>query len=713
MIGAVVGGLPSMRMGSALQSAELESLDGRRVVVVSGMPKTFPVVGRAPLLLAPGFEQSRDVDVVAECFEAERGVMAAARFFADAVCFGQGNETHRDSNDRFWSQSMHGGLMNFFQSSGILACEEEFGRSLGNIMNSCVVDLRGQVARAAVNSRPEYPEWMEQLPEVLKSEIAMNYLGKATPMAVSHLSTLSIAVSEINRTAPRKWTEPFVASPDGEPIYIYAPSWGNAPLYALLQVALKSGVFFLMPELHLWPEKERLRVGHFLQYESHRTDAVWTSLSRPLHPGYESGWEMFGRSSGYDVLSFFRERLHMSGMEGESRLKDLAYETPASLDDGHVLLRSASGWEVRPASLFPMEKLGRLSVRSVAARDGGALKENMSELKRQRDRQKLEKKRLTGNSGGKGHIVRIVEEIPELCAEEGKCSLYALGSETILLEDAAVLSEKAHLAVLGGYPGKPQQLFALYEKLWEAVIPPECEPFGPRVNAFLPLSVECGSTLRPRNGELKLFSPLLGKTVRLLTHGLESVSFRENPVAFGTWLAPQSVFLVRSLLKCVFLPEPSGDGGRYSESGGTMRSALPGVSARVLEDGRALSERSCALLERLEREGDFSAVLEEEDEIATIRSRLDNEAFNMMEELLESDALKGMWARRGFLRYDLGDVRAPGHPSNVFSLVDIKDLPPAEYTTQLQDGGFNNECILAFSRVFAMLLLNTGIKAAV
>ena len=124
-------------------------------------------------------------------------------------------------------------------------------------------------------------------------------------------------------------------------------------------------------------------------------------------------------------------------------------------------------------------------------------------------------------------------------------------------------------------------------------------------------------------------------------------------------------------------------------------------------------ERSCARLDRLEREGDFSAVREEEGEIAAIRSRLENEAFTMMRELHESDALKGMRARRGFLRYDLRDVRAPGHPSNVFSLVYIKDLPPEDYSEQLLDGGFNNECILAFSRVFAMLLLNTGIKTFV
>ena len=708
MIGAVVGGSSSMRIGSALRSAELESFNGRRVVVVSGVPEAFPVGGRIPLVLAPGFEQSRDVDVVAECGDAVRGVRAAAQFFADAVLFGQGNETYRDSNDRFWSESLIRGLINFFQSSGILACEEEFSRSLGKIMNSCVVDLREQVARAAANTKPGYPGWIEYLPEVLKSEIVMNYQGKATPMAVSHLSTLSLVVSDINRTAPQKWTEPFVSSPDGDPLLIFAPSWGNAPLYALLQVALKSGAFFLMPELHRWPEKERRRIGHFLQCESHRADAVWTSLSCPAHPGYESEWEMFGKSSGYDVLSFFRERLQMSGMEGESRLKDLAYETPASLDDGHVLVRSSSGWDVRPAPFFPMKKLVRLSVRPAENRDGGALKENMSELRAERDRVKLEKARIPGN--GNGHSVRIVEGIPELCAQEGKGSLYAMGSEKILLEDAAGLSEKAHLAVLGGYPEKPQQVFAVYEKLWEAVIPPESEPLGPRVDAFLPLSVEFGSTLFPRNGELELSSSLLGKTVRLVVHGLESVSFEDTPVAFGTWLAPQSVFLVRSLLKTVFLPQPSCDGGRYSESGGTMRSALRGDAARVLEDGQELFDRSCALLERIEREGVFSAVREEEEEISAISARLEEDAADMMDLLHEGDTLKGKLAKRGLLRYDLRDIREPGHPLNVFSLVDTKGLPPDDYRARLIDGGFDDKCVRTLDRVFALLLLNTGIK---
>ena len=82
----------------------------------------------------------------------------------------------------------------------------------------------------------------------------------------------------------------------------------------------------------------------------------------------------------------------------------------------------------------------------------------------------------------------------------------------------------------------------------------------------------------------------------------------------------------------------------------------------------------------------------------------------MMDRLLAGDTLKGKPAKRGVLRYDLRDVREPGHPSNVFSLVDTKGLPPDDYRARLIDGGFDDKCVRTLDRVFALLLLNTGIK---
>lgn len=704
MIGGILGGSSSMRLGEALRCADVEGMKGRRVVVVSGGPEILPVGGQVPVILAPGCEGTRDVDIVAEFYEAERGCASAAALFANAAACGIGNEYHFDSNSAFWFESMRRGLENLFQAAGYIAMEEGRSRSLVRILCDCVKGLAGTKGKENANAL----YWMNFLPEEIKGELSTNYTGAGSSnMVASHISTISATVAGLRSTAPEKWTEPFVASPGGDPLFIHGPSWGDAAFYGLLHVALQAGAFFLFPELHRWTERDRRRAGYFLKCESSRADAVWTSLTAPSSSGFESGWEIYGRSSDRTVLRFFEETLLKTGGTGEFRLKELEFETPVSLDEGHVIVRSPAGWRSQECSLFstaglvPLRKEGALRPR------GGALEENLAEMAARMGKSS----RLDVSAEKENFLFRIIEAVPEFCGKKGELFFYMMNSEKIMVETESRLTRREHLAVVGGLPGRPGALFALYEKLWEAVVPPECEPLRPGVDVFLPLVAGLNAPLPPENGYLEFYCPLLGRHVLLAVHGMESISLGENPVAYGTWLEPRRIFLVRSLLRSVVPPRGDGPEVMYPEKDEASSLRLSEEAKDVMDEGRTLYGLCRGLLEEAGKRGELSAVRNRRKELEEKRECLEVMASSMMTSLLKSGPLGTMPERGGFRRADLRALGSLDTPSDLFSMVDAGGLPPAGYRETLMGEIGRVEFTRAFDLVCALHLLNTGVTA--
>jgi len=245
MIGAVFGGTPSMRLGALLKDADLEALSGRRVVVLSSLPEVPPVSGCSPRLLAPSFEQSHPVDIAAECYAAVSGAEAAASLFAEGCLSTEGASVNRTSNDRHWSGNLRLGLQNLFRASGILSAQN--GNSLVRTLTDCVDDMNSLAGdRSEFKSSSKAPRWMDALPQEIRRHLEGIYLKGHSDTVRSNFRTLMPLLEEIRATAPDMWTEPLLADPDGEPLFVHTPDWGEGPLALLLRVCILSArTFFL------------------------------------------------------------------------------------------------------------------------------------------------------------------------------------------------------------------------------------------------------------------------------------------------------------------------------------------------------------------------------------------------------------------------------------------------------------------------------------
>lgn len=695
MMGGILGGSASMRFGEAVRQAEMESCRGRQVLIVSGVPKTFPLRGSLPEILAPGYEGNRPVDVLAECYGAVRGVSGAESFFVNSVLSGEGGGVHRTSNDVYWFESMRAGLAALFRAAGILAAGEGKVRSLSRVLCGCFYDLNNCVGRAAANSAPSRPQWMDKLPEDVQRPLALNYLGKATPATYSHLSTLMATVEELGRAAPREWTEPFVISPGGRPLFVYAPAWESAACRVLLQVCVQRGYYLLLPELHLWPEREIHRMGYFLQSAAKKTDCLWTSSSVPLHPGFDTDWEIFGKSGALDVQGYFRARLNAIGVEGETRLKELQFETPASLDESHALLRTLSGWRADPCASFEERLFSPLERPRTALGGESLFEENLAELAG-REHEYLPGmeygERISGTAippEQPAAFVRLVRGVPRV--KDGACTM---DGANILLKDVSV-SANGHAALLAAKTPDPQPPVALYETAWTAAIPPEKEVSRPRVDAFLPVLI--GKSPSPVDGVMEAYSSLFRENVRLILCGWNDDFRKGFYTAFGTWIEPRKTFLVRSLLKPVlpedgkvpFLPRNAGVWGAVQESAEKLRSFLNGTL-------------------KMETEASGEAVLSPEDrkELTRLRSAYETMASLAMETLHNGGTLEERLERKGFVQIGLDALDTSGKSPEALCAIDSSGWLPADYRERLRKNERGEDCVRAFDGVFASLLLN-------
>ena len=731
MIGGILGGTASMRLGSALRNAEMESMNGKRLLIVSALPRLFPVAGGLPEALAPGFAHNRPVDVLAESYASVQGVDAAAAFFSEAALSGQGGGVHRDSNDVYWFESMRSGLASLFRIAGLLACRKGETRSLNRILCDCFDDLYDAVSRTSPNGTPERPKWLEIIPEEVRRPVQLNYLGKAGPSTYSHLSTLAVAVGELRRGAPESKTAPFAAMNDGAPLFIYAPAWGNAALNILLRICMRGNYALLLPEVHLWPEAELLRVGHALRYGASGCSVVWTSLSVPAHPAFDSDWEIFGKSSSSDVLGLFRARLNRYGAEGESRLKDLKYETLASLDDLHALQRTPSGWSIVPCTPFDERETVELEGEITSLSKEDIFLANMAELavfapeppaaigpeepfeeefspKAPRGSEKPLDSRTAGGSAGDKHKsgplsgnapeakVRIVEGVPETIGS-GKYGYCTINGETILLKDVCIDRIK-YVAVLGKEVGKPQCPLAFYEKLWSAVIPPEKEILGPRVDAFVPVVVDPEKASPAGDGSMEVYSPRYGRSIRLVFHGLREMPSEKEFTAFGTWKEPRSVLLVRSLLKPLApLPPVSGKRRRATR-------LLTGRWKEVYSSGERLRDFMETALDEL---SDPSGLSDETSEkLASLRSEYEENASLAMDRLHEDGKPEKRLENRGVVCLDMETLNNRDEAWEALCAADISSLPPAGYRERLKRRGLHEKYTGSLDAVFASLLLN-------
>lgn len=734
MIGGILGGTTAMRLGEALRHAEMESIKGQRVLVVSAVAKSFPVVGRMPEVLAPGYTGNRPVDVVAECYAAMQGVSAATKLFTDAAFSGEGGGVNRDSSDIYWFESMRSGMAALFQIAGILAVQDGHVRSLNRILCDCFDDLNDCVCNSSMNSTPSRPEWFKFLPEYVQRPLLLKYLGKTSPGTFSHLSTLAVAVEELRRGAPERWTKPFVVNSVSAPLFLYSTAWGNVSFHALLQICLRRGFFLLLPELHLWPESDLRRIGHVLKFAGCSTNIVWTSLSVPPHPGFETAWEIYGASGSSDVQVLFQARLNASGMETETRLKDMEFETPASLDAEHALLRSQSGWRTIPCAFFDERRMADLEGGCTALSGETFFDENMAEIavampknaaakifkedtgkraemgvelrRGNTDEPEGEKKigkdkpKLCTFSSKPGRTsVRVVEGMPDK-AVGGKFGYYSMNGEKLLFKNVMV-DKKNFVALLGGEVGEPQAPLALYEKLWTADIPPEREISYPRVDAFIPVNLNPGKELASIDGSVEMFSPRFGSNIRLVLHGLKCMSSEASVMAFGTWLEPRKVFLVRSLLKPLKPFSPS------SKDFSRRTPPLQGVWEAVHESGKKLRAMMEIALERMDGEaGTIGLHTDLREELAHLRSNYQEKASVAMDLLHNGGKPVKRLGNRGIFQMDLRDLCTSKDPKEVLCAVDSSGLPPADYRERLRKRKLGVEFISAFDGVFASLLLN-------
>jgi len=694
MIGAILGGSSAARLGFALRSAEIASMCGFRVVVVSGVPEVFPIGGKLPILLAPGYEGTRDVDILAECCAAQPGLDRAAKFFSDAALYAEGANINKSSNDLYWSESMRTGLESYFQAACYLAALEGRVRSLSRIVCECADDLRARLFENKKNGSQDAPSWMSELPRSVSFSLRSLYTGTDSQTADNHHTNVAPVISAVRAPAPQEWTVPFAASSEGDHLFIHTPSWGNAPFYTLLSLCLNAGDYFLFPEAHSWTTSEQRRVAYFLHCERQRVHAVWTSASVPAQFVFGNDWEAYGRSEDSGVLRCFENRVMKDDLQSAARLKELKYETPASLDNDRLLLGSASGWSVSHCAF-----LDRKSVRTlkpVRREDSGAdyFGRNMEEAAAFA----LEERRRNLEEEIEMYEVRIVEGVPQPAGRDGLHNAYALEGETILLS-FDLPAKKNHFALVGGETGKPREPLALYECVWKADTLAGRALRRPLLDAFLPLRLDPGSALEPENDEIELYSPLFGQFIRLVVQGEQKISYHPSLVAFGTWITPRKRFLVRSLLK-LLLPSPK------IITGGDSRVVSPRTGLMTSASFNELRNFSLALLSEFEKEGDLSVARRGRKQFAAIRMLQDEYSSKTMDRYFRDGEMLGRIRKGGFLAADLTHLRVEERPSDVCSAVDVGWLPRSDYRKNELSKKFGTEFVHAFDRAFAGMMAN-------
>ncbi len=565
MIGAVLGGTPSLRYGTAVKHAGLEAVRGRRIVTVSGLPEVPPVLDRFPGLLAPSFRENLPVDLAAECYAMVPGGEEAAELFADYCLSAQGASVNLTSNDRHWNDNLRMGLKSLFRFSGILS--REGGIPLSRILLDCAYEIQSLVSSSSgqrYTGKP--PQWMERIPQGIRGSFEAVFLRGSSVTVMNHFDTIIPLLTDFERCSPKTWTRPFVSDPGGEPLFIHTPDWSEATLAFLLRVcAAGAGAFFVLPELHRWSSRDTARVGYAFQSLRGTIDGVLTSALLPGHPGFFPDWELYGATSSEDILSFFTGRLAACG--GESRLKELPFETPSSLVGNSAILRRPEGWSVTVCGLFDESGLLRPERRGGKDSFRDCFKDNL-EAEREMDLnrppvQEAPRPAAAPCAGEKDgvRIDGIPKRIGDLSISE---ALYTLGDRRVVLNrNCAVEKDRPHVALLVPGSPEPEHSRILCEKVWSAATLPDFMPAGPQMTTWLHFETTGGTEIDPDPSpgnivrRVEVHAPFLDKRVTLVVPAGRSLASADGDdgneilVAVGEWLEPKEVFLVTELLEPV------------------------------------------------------------------------------------------------------------------------------------------------------------------
>lgn len=696
MIGGILGGTTAMRMGESARIARLNSLDGKQTVVVSCAPKIYPLTGIMPKILAPGEKRNMPVDVLAECFGAANGVDETERLFVESVLSRESDGAHRSSNDIYWFENMRRNLGALFRAAGIISVKRGRQRSIISTFCQCFHELSQSVGDAELNSRPKNPEWMADLPEREQNIFKLAFLKPASPNSTSHLTTLMPTIAELEAFSPAEWVRPQLSSPDAGPLFIYAPAWESTPYRVLLKMLAKRRAFLLLSELHQWDGERIRQTGYILKNDSRLSDWLWTSLSVPHDPYFEPEWEIYGKSGGPDIERLFRGRLNNLGMEGDTRLKNLQFETPASLDDFHALVRNSRGWSVQDVYPFNEAQYSKLEFDDCELSGVDLFEKNMAQLE---EREQIEifggfedppfeeiedEDNLTDGA-------RLIIGRPQF--EEG--DLYSINGEKILND--APLKFQTHFALLKNNSTEPQTPLALYEAVWEASEQREIQK--PRVEGFLPVTVENV----PASGDTyaDCYAPSFVNGVRLLLAGFKGGLKKGSYTAFGTWLEPRKTFLVRALLRQLTTPTDSVK--NYA--------LIPSYEGRWKEVCEETAKLKACLKECLNKRKEAPGAEPLSPDLAERLSQLMHSsgeaARSAMDSLHYRGTLNKKLERRGFIGMDLNETDKTFERFNeVFPAVDSSGWFPCDYRERLKSMEKGRELVDGADRIFASLLLN-------
>ncbi len=683
----VLGDSSSMRFGMALQHASFMSLMGRRIVVVNGTQEFFPVSGKPPLFLAPYLSQNTPVDVVAEWYASFPDFELAVSSFAKTVLSTEGMGINRNSNDAYWTENLRMGLETFFRVAGFFAKKEKCSRSMGAIISDCMQTLGPSALKKGSSQEPD---WLGELPKEIRDQISSCYIPKPHySTALTHYTTIQPFVQELRKVSPKKGVSPHVANPQGDPLFIPLSDWESSVLYLLLQVCMKAGAFFIFPNIERWSEADRHRIGYFLSTESSRIDALWTSNTVPKHQGFESEEMLYGHTQNRGVLDFFAKQVSAQGPPDEARLENLPYETPASLDEEHLLYYKQGTWSLQKAHYFDENLLETLDVPPREHSYQQYFENNLEESHCEEQRKKKNHGGSAGEDTKKGQKeIYLLEGCLRETHREGDLSFYLLEEDPLCLYKAPSLQEGEYLGIIEEKQHGKKNVLGLYKKIWGDRRCCFSTVFYPEVKAFLPVSSETiKKTSRSWKGKdvFQISLPLMGGDVDLVFAKAFSLPQEKYDVAYGTWLAPRRVFLVHSLLQSCYLGKEKREPLR-----------IPGHSQKAQHFTRcqeALYDNACEILENIKKPEAWKNI----EALGKTLQQTEEQWYSLGTQLAESllsnqDMLKKLSVSDLYLWDE--DVSSAAEMSRIF---------PLNYTDMLVESSMNED----FERVFHSLLVSS------
>lgn len=683
MIGGIIGESSSLRTSQWAKKTKIDSLVGRKPLVISAQPECFMPLGLKPIILAPQSSEHREIDLIAECYNAADGIEKATSFFIKSIQSCRGENRQMTANDSYWSNTFALGLENLFKVSGALASFDGEERSMSKIFCDCFDSITAAFQSCSMNKEPRKPHWMTKVPEELTRFINLTLLGAANITAQNHLTHLSNFVSNFRKTAPKDWTDPFLSDSNLPGISLHTSSWGDYELQIILKLCLKGNFSIILPDLHLWSQVEIERIGNFLQDDGHKIDAVWTSLSIPNHVGFNPNWEIFCLTNQERNIDFFKKRVSSSGVNSQGRLKKLMFETPASLDENHGIRHFDNDWTIIPLSKEEIKKLPLYPTQSSEA--GSYIKNNMKELFSKRG----------ANHSGKNHNSSRVKN--DAIEKENSHSI----QKTVKKNDENL---KGKESVLFEKHGSEKKLLAKYIKIWERKPSPDSQDTlsCPHVKAYVPIEIEKeGMGFNVKNGAIEVYAPYFDAKITLIVTGLSELPRNTALVAYGTWIEHQKVLDVSSLL----CPTRTLKRYRQFDQGSDLINAFA-------SKGEILQDCLDKILDKLPKHKNPSALMDRNARaIEDIHSNFVQEATSLMDDMHKYDYLREHMDTDKVISSDLSSLdNSASTPEDSLCVIETDNLIPTKYREMLKGHDQSEELTTAFDIAFASLLLNTKIK---